>query len=395
MKLKQEEILAQDKECFAATYGRMPIVLDHGNGATLWDVNDKAYIDFGSGVAVNTLGAADKGYLSAVETQLHKLTHSSNYYSTEAAVGLAQRLTARTGAKKVFLGNSGAEANECAIKVARKYSYDRYGKGRDRIVTLSNSFHGRTVTTLAATGQDVFHQYFFPFTEGFDYAPANDYEGTIAKIGEDVCAVMIELIQGEGGVIAMDRDYVKQVAAYCAERDVLLLLDEVQTGNGRTGTLYAYQQYGFTPDVMTTAKGLAGGLPIGACLMFEKTADVLTVGTHGSTFGGNPVCCAAANYILDVLNDDFLEGVRHKAALFNQKLQAMGCKTYGLGLMIGAEPQDPQADAHQIAEKCAEKGLLILTAKNKLRFLPPLNIKDEEIECGLNILAEVLKGDKQ
>ncbi|MBR6709070.1 MAG: acetylornithine/succinylornithine family transaminase, partial [Clostridia bacterium] len=349
----------------------------------------KAYIDFGSGIAVNTLGH-DAGWADAVCAQVKRLAHTSNYFYTEPQSQLAETLCQKTGLRRVFFSNSGAEANECAIKAARKYSHDKYGDGRNVILTLENSFHGRTVTTLSATGQDVFHTDFMPFTPGFCHIPANDVAALEGALTDDVCALMMEPVQGEGGVIVLDADYLAAAQKLCADRDVLVILDEVQTGNGRTGTLYAFEQLGITPDILSTAKGLAGGLPLGATLFGEKVENTLGKGKHGSTFGGNPVCCAGANYVLSRLDDAFLTEVRAKADYFREKLTAMPnvAGVSGLGLMIGISLK--AGDAHEIAVRCLEKGLIVLTAKDKVRLLPPLNISYADIDRGLAILAEVM-----
>lgn len=380
-----------DNEYIANTYNRAPLVLESGRGSVLTDENGKTYIDLGSGIAVNGFGVCDDQWVAAVTAQLGKLPHGSNLYYTEPQVKLAEMLCQRTGMKKVFFGNSGAEANECAIKCARKYSHDKYGAGRHVIITLKNSFHGRTMATLSATGQDSLHQFFDPFLEGFVYAPANDVSALRTLCGSDVCAVMIELVQGEGGVIALDRDYVSAVAELCAERDILLIVDEVQTGNGRTGTLYAFMQYGVLPDIVTTAKGLAGGLPLGCCMMGEKVRDTLTPGTHGSTFGGNPVCAAGAVSILSRIDDKLLEGVRERARYIREQLTgARGVKAVtGLGLMIGIETERSAGD---VLNGCREAGVIVLNAHDRVRLLPALNIPQTELEKAIDILKEVIAG---
>ncbi len=378
-----------DHSYIAQTYGRYDAVLTEGTDAGFAG-DGKDYIDFGSGIAVNTFGANDAGWIEAVCTQTRKLSHTSNYFYTEPQSKLAEALCIRTGLKRVFFSNSGAEANECAIKVARKYSHDKYGDGRATIVTLQGSFHGRTVTTLSATGQDVFHTDFMPFTPGFVHVPPNDIAALESALTADVCALMLEPVQGEGGVITLDADYLAAAQKLCADRDILLVLDEVQTGNGRTGTLYAFQQLGIMPDVMSTAKGLAGGLPLGATLMGEKVEETLGKGKHGSTFGGNPICCAAANYVLERLDNAFLGEVQDKAAYFREKLLAMPGVTAvsGLGLMIGVSLKC--GDAHDAALRCLARGLIVLTAKDKVRLLPPLNVSQADIDAGLAILGEVI-----
>lgn len=378
-----------DRTYIAQTYGRYDAVLtDRAPSGFAGD--GRGYIDFGSGIAVNTFGASETGWVDAICTQAHKLSHTSNYFYTEPQSLLAETLCRRTGLKRVFFSNSGAEANECAIKAARKYSHDKYGDGRATILTLENSFHGRTITTLSATGQEVFHTDFMPFTPGFAHIPTNDITALEAAATSDVCALMLELVQGEGGVNLLSAEYVTAAAKLCAERDILLVIDEVQTGNGRTGTLYAFAQFGISPDIVSTAKGLAGGLPLGATLFGEKTAETLGRGKHGSTFGGNPICCAGANYVLSRLDDAFLAEVSAKAAYFREKLAAIPgvAGISGLGLMIGVALH--QGDAHEIALKCLDRGLIVLTAKDKIRLLPPLNITYADIDKGLAILADAL-----
>ncbi|MEG0777503.1 MAG: aspartate aminotransferase family protein [Oscillospiraceae bacterium] len=378
-----------DSTYIAASYSRANLVAKSGSGAILTDEDGKEYIDLGSGIAVNSFGFCDEKWIAAVTAQLHKLAHISNLYYTEPQAQLAQMLCERSGMKKVFFGNSGAEANECAIKCARKYSSDKYGIGRSTIITLENSFHGRTMATLSATGQAAMHVNFEPFLPGFVHAPANDFPLISALCDSGVCAIMIELVQGEGGVNPLNRDYVTEIAKLCAARDVLLIVDEVQTGNGRTGSLYAFQQFGITPDIVTTAKGLGGGLPIGAAMLGAKVENTLTPGTHGSTFGGNPVCAAGAISILSRLDEAFLAEVREKGDYIKSELEgAPGVKSVtGLGLMLGVETEAPAKD---IVSECLEKGVLVLTAKSKLRLLPPLNIKPEELEKALRILKGVL-----
>lgn len=373
------------------TYGRFPVVLEQGNNATVYDDQGREYIDFGSGIGVNALGYADPGFVQAVTAQLAKLQHASNLYYTAPQAELAENLCRLSGFDKVFFGNSGAEANECAIKAARKYSFDTYGGQRNQIITLVNSFHGRTVTTLAATGQDAFHNYFFPFTEGFAYAKANDFAALSAMVNQNTCAIMMEMIQGEGGVVPLDKDFVCKVAELCKEKDILLICDEVQTGVARTGSFFAFEQYGIQPDLVTLAKGLGGGLPIGACLCGQKLADTMTGGTHGSTFGGNPVSCAGANYVLSrVATPAFLDEVKEKGAYLKKRLLHMPGITQvrGMGLMLGAVLE--QDNGRVVAEQCVHNGLLVLTAKTLLRFLPPLTITHEEMDKGLGILEQTL-----
>ncbi len=387
-----EEIRNDEQQYMMHAYGRFQTALVSGKGAVAKDVDGKEYVDFTSGIGVNCLGYCDDGWVKAVSEQVATLQHISNLYYSPLQTEVSKKLCALTGFDKVFLCNSGAEANECAIKIARKYSFDKYGKGRQKIITLVNSFHGRTVTTLAATGQDVFHNFFFPFTEGFEYAEANNIDSVKKCIDNEVCAVFIELIQGEGGVMPLDKEFVNEIEKICKEEDILLMIDEVQTGISRTGAFYCYQNYGIQPDVITSAKGLAGGLPMGACLCVEKLADVLGAGTHGTTFGGNPIACAGAKEVLSrVATEDFLKEVNAKGEYIREKLQTMAnvSEVRGMGMMIGIVTE--KDNAKEIAKKCVENGLLILTAKNLLRLLPPLNITYEEIDRGLNILKKVME----
>nr|WP_325219191.1 aspartate aminotransferase family protein [uncultured Oscillibacter sp.] len=375
------------------TYGRFPVALDHGEGATLYDPEGRAYIDFTSGIGVTALGYGNPLWAEAVAYQAKKLNHVSNLFYTEPPARLAEVLCQRTGASAVFFANGGGEANEGLIKLARKYSFDKYGQGRSTIITLQNSFHGRTITTLKATGQDVFHNYFFPFTEGFRYAPANDLEALKAQDQGDVCAVMVELVQGEGGVLPLDKEYVKAVEALCAEKDWLLLVDEVQTGIGRTGTLFAFQQYGILPDAASFAKGIAGGLPMSGILANEKCRDVLGPGMHATTFGANPVCAAAGLVVQEILSDEFLKEVRGKGEYLRRGVEALNLpcfgKTRGLGLMIGIEVREGWTNK-DIANKLIENGLLILTAGPGMRLLPPLVITKDEMDKGLTIMKQTL-----
>ncbi|MBQ9769835.1 MAG: aminotransferase class III-fold pyridoxal phosphate-dependent enzyme, partial [Clostridia bacterium] len=345
-----------DKEYVAGTYARFPLELKNGKGAVVYDTDGKEYIDLGTGIAVNTFGYADDEWIAAVTKQMNALQHTSNLFYTEPCAKLTELLCEKTGMKKVFFSNSGAEANECAIKTARRYSFLKYGEGRSTIVTLKNSFHGRTVTTLAATGQDTFHTEFGPFTEGFVYAEANNTAEVIALVKEhNCCAVMMEPVQGEGGVMKLDDTFVKEVYDFCSKNDVLLICDEVQTGNGRTGSLYAYQQFGISPDIVSTAKGLGGGLPIGATMLGEKVKDTLTPGSHGSTFGGNPIACAGAFSIISRIDEELLASVRSKSEyIFNELGNAEGIKSVsGMGLMIGLETEK---DAKEVVAACREKG---------------------------------------
>lgn len=387
-----EEIKNDEQQYMMHTYGRFQTALVSGKGAVAKGVDGKEYIDFTSGIGVNSLGYCDDGWVKAVSDQAAAIQHMSNLYYSPLQTEVAKKLCELTGFDKVFLCNSGAEANECAIKTARKYSFDKYGQGRQKIITLVNSFHGRTVTTLAATGQDVFHNYFFPFTEGFEFAAANDIDDLKAHIKDDVCAVFVELIQGEGGVMPLDKSYVEAIQTICNEKDILFMVDEVQTGISRTGDFYCYQGYGVKPDVVTSAKGLGGGLPIGACLCSEKLADVMSAGTHGTTFGGNPIACAAAKEVLSrVTTPEFLAEVRAKGEYIRAELEKIGNvkEVRGRGMMIGIVTEKDNAKA--VAAQCVENGLLILTAKDLLRLLPPLTITYDEINKGLGILKKVME----
>ena len=388
-----EEIKNLDEQYVMHSYGRFPVAIDRGEGATLWDVDGKEYIDFTAGIGVASLGHGDQGWLEAVTRQAAKLAHISNLFYTEPYAKVAEKLCTRTGMSNVMFGNSGAEANEAMIKLARKWSFDRYGKGRGTVITLRNSFHGRTITTLAATGQDKFHDYFFPFTEGFRYASANDMDSLEEVAGHDVCAVMVELIQGEGGVLPLEREFVEKAADLCAKRDWLFLVDEVQTGVGRTGSLFAFQQYGIQPDAVSFAKGIAGGLPFGGVMANERCRDVFTPGTHGTTFGGNPIAAAAACHVLDRLDDAFLAQVTEKGDYLRARVEelALSClgKTRGMGLMTGVEVKEGWTN-RDLAAKLIKNGLLVLTAGPGLRFLPPLTITQEEMDKGLAILKSTL-----
>lgn len=384
-----EQVKSQDQAYILPTYGRVDAALVKGRNARAWDVDGKEYIDFTAGIGVNALGYSDPEWVQAVADQAGKIQHLCNYYYSPENTALAQELSQASGMAKAFFCNSGAEANECAVKIARKYGEKR---GAYKIVTLNNSFHGRTLTTLAATGQEGFHKDFLPLTEGFLYAEAGDLEGIRALLDGSVCAVMLEMVQGEGGVIPMDEEFVKGLAQLCREKDVLLLIDEVQTGIGRTGSFYAYQGYGVKPDVVTTAKGLAGGLPMGACLVSERLGDILKPGMQGSTFGGNPVASAGARVVVRRVSDPaFLQSVAEKGACFREKLEAMPQVEYvrGRGLMIGVKLKEK--DAHEVLVQCAKQGLLILTAKELVRFLPPLTITQEDIDQGLAIFQRVLE----
>ena len=387
------EIKQLDSDYIAQTYGRFNLALSHGKSCQVWDFEGNEYLDFTSGIGVNSLGWADENWLKAVVHQASSLAHTSNLFFTEPSSRLAKKLAEVSGLKRVFFANSGAEANEGAIKTARKYSHDKYGKDRATVLTLVNSFHGRTISTLSATGQEVFHQHFFPFTKGFDHTPANELRALETRLGQkDVCAIILEVVQGEGGVCSLDHEYLQGVQALCHQYDVLLIIDEVQTGIGRTGTMFAYQQFGLTPDIITLAKGLGGGLPIGAFVLGEKVQDTLGKSDHGSTFGANPVSCAGANAVLAKIDDAFLAEIKRKGEKLQKALAALPKvkSVSGLGLMIGVEFEEG-TKAADIVAKCIEKGVLFLTAKTKLRLLPPLIINDEQIEKGIALLKEVLE----
>lgn len=384
-------IKEKDESYVAHTYGRFPVAIKEGKGALCKDFDGKEYVDFSSGIGVNSLGFCNEGWVNAVTKQLTTLQHISNLYYTEPCTNAAKLLCEKTGMKKVFFSNSGAESNEGAIKCARKYSFEKYGEGRNKVITLVNSFHGRTVTTLAATGQDVFHKYFYPFTEGFAYAEANNLDALKKALDGSVCAVMMELIQGEGGVMPLDKAFVKEVEALCKEKDIILIIDEVQTGVGRTGKLFCFQNYDITPDIVTTAKGIGGGLPLGCVMFGEKTENVFGPSDHATTFGGNPVATAGAEYILTTMDDKFLSEVTAKGEYMREKILAMphveGID--GLGLMMGIRLSDGIKSA-DVVKKAIEYGALLLTAKAKVRLLPPLNITYEEIDRGLEALEKSL-----
>ena len=384
-----EDIKKLDDEYVMHTYGRYQLAVDHGKSATCYAPDGKAYIDFTSGIGVNSMGFSDEGWVAAVTAQLQKFQHISNLYYTEPCVQVAKLLCEKSGMKKVFFGNSGAEANEGVIKAARKYSFQKYGEGRSKIVALENSFHGRTMAALSATGQSAYHNFFFPFVDGFVFATANDIDDTLSKLGDDVCAVMMEMVQGEGGVLPLEKEYVQAVYKACQEKDILFIVDEVQTGIGRTGSFYSYQQFDILPDLVSSAKGLGGGLPIGAVLFGEKTEEVLVPGDHGSTFGGNPVVCAGAVEILNRMDDAFLADVAKKGEYIKNALLNMNHVTdvAGMGMMLGIELD---TDVKPIVNTLMENGLLVLTAKHKMRLLPPLNITQEELDQGLKILKDTL-----
>lgn len=384
-----EQIKSQDQSYILHTYGRVDAALVKGKNARAWDVEGKEYIDFTAGIGVNVLGYSDPEWASAVSQQAGEIQHMCNYYYCPQNTALAEELSKASGMAKAFFCNSGAEANECAVKVARKYGEKR---GAYKIITLENSFHGRTLTTLAATGQEGFHKDFLPLTEGFLYAQAGDLSSVEKLMDDSVCAVLIEMVQGEGGVIPMEESFVQGLSKLCQEKDVLLMVDEVQTGIGRTGTFYAYQGYGVQPDVVTSAKALAGGLPIGACLVSKKLGDILQPGMQGSTFGGNPLACAGARVVLRRVNDPaFLESVKEKGAYLKERLEAMPQVEYvrGRGMMLGVKLKEK--DAHDVLVECAKQGLLILTAKELVRFLPPLTITQEDMDQGLAIFQKVLE----
>ncbi len=381
-----------DKEYVANTYARFPVCLVSGKGSLVYDENGNEYIDLGTGIAVNTFGYSDKEWIEAVTSQLIQLQHTSNLYYSKPCAELAQMLCERTGMKKVFFSNSGAEANECAIKVARKYGEINKGEQYTTIITLKDSFHGRTLTTLAATGQDVFHKDFLPLTDGFVYAEANNIDDVKRLIDENkCCAVMFETVQGEGGVCALDKEFLIALEELVHKENILLIADEVQCGNGRSGRLYAYMNYGITPDIVSTAKGLAGGLPLGATMLGPKVENILGAGMHGSTFGGNPVCSAAAINVLSRLDGDLLDDVSKKSRyIFDELNGAKGIiSVSGLGLMIGIETERPVGE---IIEECRKNGVLVIKAKQKIRLLPALNIEKELLEKAIKIIKEACAG---
>ena len=392
--MNSEKLIKRDEKYILHTYARSPLALVRGEGMTAYDAEGKAYLDFTSGIGVNSLGFCHPAWTAAVAAQAGALQHISNLYITAPDAKLAKKLCKRTGMDKVFFGNSGAEANEGAIKAARKYSVDRYGEGRSKVATLVNSFHGRTLATLAATGQEVFHKDFGPFPGNFVYLPAGDFDALTAADDGTLCAVVMELVQGEGGVVALDADYVHAVADYCKARDILLVVDEVQTGVGRTGTFLACQHYGLKPDIVTLAKGLGGGLPIGAVLMTEAVAAGMGPGSHGSTFGGNPVCCAGALAVLETMDDAFMDNVNARAAQLRRGLAALPHVTAvsGLGLMVGIQLDDTRKAA-EVRAACEKAGLLVLTAKTRLRLLPPLILSEADVNAALAILKDVLEKD--
>ena len=391
--MQMESITSLDQEYVAGTYGRFPVELVSGKGSIMVDSAGREYIDMGSGIGVTCFGTGDAQWLSAVTGQLQKLQHTSNLYYTEPCARLAKLLCEKTGMKKVFFSNSGAEANECAIKVARKYSAEKKGKDCFTVITLVNSFHGRTLTTLSATGQDVFHRLFNPLTPGFAHVAANDVDALTAAVEElNPAGIMLECVQGEGGVLPLTEEFVRSAAALAQEKDIPLIIDEVQTGNGRTGTLYAYMRYGITPDIVSTAKGLGGGLPIGATMMGEKVQNVLGPSDHGSTYGGNPVACAGAISVIERLDEDFLASVRRRSGYIFSALHGAGGieSVTGLGLMVGIKTKK---NAKEVVLACMERGVLCLTAKDKVRLLPALNIPMAELEKAIQVIKDVCKED--
>lgn len=385
------DLISTDKQYVANTYNRFPLELVSGKGSRVFDTNGKEYIDMGTGIGVTAFGFCDDEWTLAVNAQATTLQHTSNLYYTEPCAILAQMLCEKTGLKKVFFSNSGAEANECAIKIARKWAAEKKGEDCYKILTLENSFHGRTITTLAATGQDHFHKLFNPLTDGFLHTPANDIEALKKAVSDnDIAAIMFECVQGEGGVIALNSDFVRAIYELSKQHDFLIIVDEVQTGNGRTGKLYGYMNYDIIPDVVTTAKGLGGGLPIGAAMMSERVEGVLGFGDHGSTYGGNPVCCAGAITVISRLTDDFLNGVKAKSEyIFNELNGADGIESIsGMGLMIGIKTKKP---ALEVVKEAMQKGVLCLTAKDKVRLLPALNIPFDDLKIAVNTIKEVAK----
>ncbi|MDO4643869.1 MAG: aspartate aminotransferase family protein [Cardiobacteriaceae bacterium] len=391
--MKNNEIEQLDHQYLLQNYARFGITLIQGEGCEVTDIDGKRYLDLTSGIGTNIFGWGDKLWSEVVSKQASTLQHVSNLFYSLPATQLAEKLVNLSHLSCAFFCNSGAEANEGTIKAARKYSFDKYGEGRHTILTLENSFHGRTLSTLAATGQDKFHQYFHPFTQGFEYLPINDTVA-LAQYAKrnDICAIMIEIVQGEGGICTLHADYLSALQQLCKDQDILLIIDEVQTGIGRTGKIFSYQYFNLSPDIVTLAKGLGGGLPIGAVLFGEKCRSVLGKGDHGSTFGGNPVCCAAANIVIDRLTPDFLAEVSRKAAVLKTALTQLPLvkEVTGLGLMLGIEFEEG-IKAIDVVERCMQQGLLTLTAKEKLRLLPPLIISDEQIHHAIQILKQVLQ----
>ena len=388
--MNKEMIRETDKKKIVSTYSRYDMAAERGKGACCYDTDGKKYIDFTAGIGVNSLGFCDDSWIGAVTAQLKKLQHASNLFYTEPQLKVAEMLTERTGMSKVFFGNSGAEANEAAIKTARKYGTTRKGDNVNKIITLENSFHGRTMATITATGQDHYHKYFTPFVDGFRYCRANDAEQLKDLVDDETCAVMMEMIQGEGGVLNLDAEFVRAAADICAQRDILFIADEVQTGIGRTGKLFAYEHFGVKPDIVTFAKGIGGGLPIGGTLMGEKCCDVLQPGDHGTTYGGNPVACAGACEVLSRIDDAFLKDVENKGRYLKSELMKIPQvkSVSGMGLMLGVEIEGKEAA--EAVKEALESGLMILTAKNKVRMLPPLTITYDELDEGIEIFKKVL-----
>ncbi|AQS07376.1 aspartate aminotransferase family protein [Clostridium beijerinckii] len=385
------------KEHVVNSYGRLDLILTHGEGVYLYDQNENKYLDFTSGIGVSSLGYGHEKWVKATSNQLKTLAHTSNIFHTEPSLKLAKELTEKANMSKVFFANSGAEANEGSIKLARKYSYDKYGAGRSKILTLIQSFHGRTITTLKATGQEKFHKYFYPFTEGFDYVKANDIEDFKAKLTDDVCAIMLEAIQGEGGVIPLDTKFVQEVVKACNEKDVLVIFDEVQCGIGRTGKMFGYNNFNVEADIVSVAKGLGAGLPIGGILCSSKVADVFKPGDHGSTFGANPVVCSGALVVLEeICNEQYFEKI-YKRGLFVRELideakNPQIVDVRGMGLMIGIKVK---CDPALVQKEAIKKGLLVLTAgKDVVRLLPPLTITEKELKVGIDIILEILSSLK-
>lgn len=388
--MNKEMIRETDKKKIVSTYSRYDMAADRGKGACCYDTDGKKYIDFTAGIGVNSLGFCDDSWIVAVTAQLKKLQHASNLFYTEPQLKVAEMLTERTGMSKVFFGNSGAEANEAAIKTARKYGTTRKGDNVNKIITLENSFHGRTMATITATGQDHYHKYFTPFVDGFRYCRANDAEQLKDLVDDETCAVMMEMIQGEGGVLNLDAEFVRAAADICAQRNILFIADEVQTGIGRTGKLFAYEHFGVKPDIVTFAKGIGGGLPIGGTLMGEKCCDILQPGDHGTTYGGNPVACAGACEVLSRIDDAFLKDVENKGRYLKSELMKIPQvkSVSGMGLMLGVEIEGKAAA--EAVKEALESGLMILTAKNKVRMLPPLTITYDELDEGIEIFKKVL-----
>lgn len=380
-----------DKEFIMNSYNRFNIVIQKGKGSTLYDIDNKEYIDFSSGIGVNSFGASDDMWINSIVKQLSKIQHTSNLYYSIPQVELAELLIQKSKMKKVFFSNSGAEANECAIKACRKYSKDKYNlDNRFEIITLNNSFHGRTMATLTATGQDVFHKHFDPFLEGFKYVELNNINDLKNKVNENTCGILIETIQGEGGIVLIEKNFILEIEKICNEKDILFMIDEVQTGIGRTGYFFSYEEYNVKPDIVTTAKGLGGGLPIGATLFNEKTENVFSYGDHGTTFGGNLLSCSGAISIVNRIDNNFLLDIKEKSRYFINEISKYKNVEYisGKGLMLGIKTNKK---SRELAEQCLEKGLIVLTAKDKVRLLPPLNITYGEINKGLKILKEVIE----